>query len=80
MNLIYRFYTKFGIPGVLGCVDGSHFHIFQPTKAVEHLYFCRKNFHSLNVQVVSCFLLKMYLLNNYYLTANNAHNFICIGV
>ncbi|KAL0829082.1 hypothetical protein ABMA28_003940 [Loxostege sticticalis] len=47
-----KFYTKFGIPGVLGCVDGSHFHIFQPTKAVEHLYFCRKNFHSLNVQVV----------------------------
>ncbi|KAL0869532.1 hypothetical protein ABMA27_005802 [Loxostege sticticalis] len=40
------------VPGVLGCVDGSHFHIFQPTKAVEHLYFCRKNFHSLNVQVV----------------------------
>ncbi|CAG9135385.1 unnamed protein product [Plutella xylostella] len=52
-NLIkQKFYTKYGIPGVIGCVDGSHFHIFQPKKAVEHLFFCRKNFHSLNVQVV----------------------------
>lgn len=55
INIIFRFYTKFGIPGVLGCVDGSHFHIFHPQKAEEHLFFCRKNFHSLNVQVVSFF-------------------------
>ncbi|KAG7300750.1 hypothetical protein JYU34_015079 [Plutella xylostella] len=47
-----KFYTKFGMSGVLGCVDGSHFHILKPNKNVEHLFFCRKNFHSLNVQVV----------------------------
>ncbi|XP_053616898.1 putative nuclease HARBI1 [Plodia interpunctella] len=47
-----KFYTQYGFPGVLGCIDGSHFHIFSPPKDVEHLFFCRKHYYSLNVQMV----------------------------
>ncbi|XP_049886672.1 putative nuclease HARBI1 [Pectinophora gossypiella] len=47
-----RFYTKYGIPGVIGCIDGSHFKIFVPHKDEEHLYYSRKHYHSLNVQMV----------------------------
>ncbi|XP_026746107.1 putative nuclease HARBI1 [Trichoplusia ni] len=47
-----KFYTKFGIPGVIGCIDGSHFHIFTPKRDIEHLFYCRKHFYSLNVQMI----------------------------
>ncbi|KAL0879511.1 hypothetical protein ABMA27_003253 [Loxostege sticticalis] len=47
-----KFYTKYGFPGVIGCIDGSHFHIFTPGKDIEHLFFCRKHYHSLNVQMI----------------------------
>ncbi|RVE40958.1 hypothetical protein evm_014392, partial [Chilo suppressalis] len=46
-----KFYTQYGFPGVLGCIDGSHFHIFSPPKDIEHLFFCRKHYYSLNVQM-----------------------------
>ncbi|KOB64585.1 Uncharacterized protein OBRU01_24000 [Operophtera brumata] len=48
-----NFYNKYGIPGVIGCVDGCHFKIFKPNKEEEHLYYCRKHYHSLNVQMVA---------------------------
>ncbi|XP_045538017.1 putative nuclease HARBI1 [Papilio machaon] len=41
-----KFYAKYGFPGVIGCIDGSHFHIFTPNKEIEHLFYCRKHFHS----------------------------------
>ncbi|KPJ12585.1 Putative nuclease HARBI1 [Papilio machaon] len=47
-----KFYAKYGFPGVIGCIDGSHFHIFTPNKEIEHLFYCRKHFHSLNVQII----------------------------
>ncbi|CAG4988661.1 unnamed protein product [Parnassius apollo] len=47
-----KFLTTYKIPGVIGCIDGSHFRIFTPQKEIEHLFYCRKHFHSLNVQVV----------------------------
>ncbi|CAG4927986.1 unnamed protein product [Colias eurytheme] len=47
-----RFYTLYGFPGVIGSIDGCHFKIFKPKNDVEHLYFCRKNYHSINVQMV----------------------------
>ncbi|CAK1585217.1 unnamed protein product [Parnassius mnemosyne] len=47
-----RFYRKYGIPGVVGCIDGSHFKIVVPPKEEEHLYYSRKHYHSLNVQMV----------------------------
>ncbi|KAF9811668.1 hypothetical protein SFRURICE_011031 [Spodoptera frugiperda] len=43
---------KYQIPGVIGCIDGSHFRIFKPNHEVEHLFYCRKNYHSLNVQMI----------------------------
>ncbi|XP_037874020.1 putative nuclease HARBI1 [Bombyx mori] len=47
-----KFFVKYGFPGVIGCIDGCHFHIFTPKKEVEHLYYSRKHFHSLNVQMI----------------------------
>lgn len=46
------FYRNYGIPGVIGCIDGSHFKIVVPNKEEEHLYYSRKHYHSLNVQMV----------------------------
>ncbi|XP_037962511.2 putative nuclease HARBI1 [Plutella xylostella] len=51
-NLIRaEFYEKFGMPGVLGCVDGTHVAIVRPSQHEER-YFCRKHYHSLNVQLI----------------------------
>ncbi|KAL4702557.1 hypothetical protein ACJJTC_005089 [Scirpophaga incertulas] len=47
-----RFYSKYGIPGIIGCIDGSHFKIVMPRKEEEHFYYSRKHYHSLNVQMV----------------------------
>ncbi|KAG8238247.1 hypothetical protein J437_LFUL017811 [Ladona fulva] len=46
-----RNYQGTGIPGVLGYVDGTHIAIKAP-KEEEHLYFNRKNYHSINAQIV----------------------------
>lgn len=46
-----RFYEKFGIPGVIGCIDCSHIAIVRPNEHEER-YYCRKNYHSLNVQLI----------------------------
>ncbi|CAH0722611.1 unnamed protein product, partial [Brenthis ino] len=47
-----RFSDKYRIPGVIGCIDCSHFRIHGPPKEEEHQYYCRKHYHSLNVQMV----------------------------
>lgn len=44
-----EFYDIAGFPNVLGCVDGTHIATAAP-KTNEHVYVCRKGFHSLNVQ------------------------------
>lgn len=49
------FYERTGFPGVIGCVDGTHVKIFKPMKDIQHLYYNRKGFHSLNVMIVSFF-------------------------
>ncbi|KAL4714269.1 hypothetical protein ACJJTC_009621 [Scirpophaga incertulas] len=54
-----KFYTKFGIPGVIGCIDGSHFHIFTPKRDIEHLFYCRKHFYSLNICDSECRILNV---------------------
>ncbi|KAJ8728924.1 hypothetical protein PYW07_006620 [Mythimna separata] len=46
-----RFYEKFGIPDVVGCIDGTHIAIVKPNQN-EDRYFCQKNYHSLNVQLI----------------------------
>ena len=44
-----------GFPGVIGAIDGTHIAIKAPRN--EHVYVNRKNFHSLNVQVICCTLM-----------------------
>ncbi|XP_063894947.1 putative nuclease HARBI1 [Helicoverpa armigera] len=51
-NLIKRqFYDKYGLPGVIGCIDCTHIAIVRPSEHEEQ-YFNRKHFHSLNTQVI----------------------------
>nr|XP_029714158.1 putative nuclease HARBI1 [Aedes albopictus] len=47
------FYEKHGFPGVIGCVDGTHVRIFKPISDIQHLYYNRKGFHSLNVMLLT---------------------------
>ncbi|XP_064292640.1 putative nuclease HARBI1 isoform X2 [Plodia interpunctella] len=50
-NVIKRkFYEKFSIPGVIGCIDGTHVAILRP--AENERYFNRKHFHSRNVLII----------------------------
>ena len=43
------------MPGVVGCVDGTHVRITRPFEH-EKAYVNRKNYHSINVQVMLFFL------------------------
>ncbi|XP_055908804.1 putative nuclease HARBI1 [Eupeodes corollae] len=45
------FYEKYDIPGVIGCIDGSHIMILRPSDN-EHIYFNRKGRHSLNAMII----------------------------
>lgn len=46
------FYVKHNIPGVIGCIDGTHVQIIAPSEN-KHLYYNRKGKFSLNVMLVS---------------------------
>lgn len=46
-----EFMEKFGFPGVVGAIDGTHVRIVAPS-VNEHLYINRKRYHSINVQIV----------------------------
>jgi hypothetical protein len=47
------FGAQFGFPNVLGVIDGTHIMIQAPSdKDLEPLYVCRKNGHSINVQII----------------------------
>ncbi|XP_055590232.1 putative nuclease HARBI1 [Uranotaenia lowii] len=47
-----HYFDKFKIPGVIGCIDGTHIPILRPTKD-EHMYFNRKGFHSINAMIIT---------------------------
>lgn len=47
------FFEKSGIPGVIGCIDGTHIKIVAPKKDLQHLYYNRKGYFSLNAMIVS---------------------------
>ena len=47
-----HFYRKFKIPGIIGCIDGTHIKIIKPS-IDEHLYFNRKGYFSMNAMIVS---------------------------
>ncbi|RVE54870.1 hypothetical protein evm_000637 [Chilo suppressalis] len=44
------FYRKFGIPGVIGCIDGTLVAMKKPAENEERFY-CRKGYHARNVQL-----------------------------
>ncbi|XP_042234059.1 putative nuclease HARBI1 [Homarus americanus] len=45
-------FASTGMPGVIGCVDGTHIPIRSPGEPNPELYRCRKNFFSINVMAV----------------------------
>ncbi|KAJ8714150.1 hypothetical protein PYW08_007770 [Mythimna loreyi] len=47
-----KFFNKFNMPGVIGCIDCTHVAIIRPVENEERFY-CRKQYHSLNVQLIS---------------------------
>lgn len=62
---IFRFYQKFGMPGVVGCIDGTHIAIVKPAE-FEERFFNRKRYHSLNAQIVStCLTPLLYFFPSY---------------
>ena len=58
-KLKQEFYLIASVPGVLGCIDGTHIPIIAPIER-EYLYVNRKKFHSISVQAICdanlCFL------------------------
>lgn len=54
---ISRFYVKYQFPGIVGVIDCTHVTIAPPygQEYPEHIYVNRKNYHSINVQLVSYF-------------------------
>ncbi|XP_026482249.1 putative nuclease HARBI1 [Ctenocephalides felis] len=51
-----RFYTKFGMPGIIGCIDCTHVSIVAPKKdhpvAPAAIYMNRKGYYSINIEVI----------------------------
>ncbi|XP_041983180.1 putative nuclease HARBI1 [Aricia agestis] len=50
-RIVNRFSNKFGFPGVLGCIDGTHVALVRPSEHEER-FFNRKHYHSRNVQII----------------------------
>lgn len=52
MECKMHFHSKFGFPGVVGCVDGTHVKILGPKEELRHVYYNRKGFYSINAMLV----------------------------
>ncbi|XP_046811342.1 putative nuclease HARBI1 [Lucilia cuprina] len=52
MLIKQKFYGKFNMPGVIGCVDGTHIKIMAPREEIRHLYYNRKGYYSLNAMKI----------------------------
>ncbi|KAJ8727411.1 hypothetical protein PYW07_001530 [Mythimna separata] len=50
-NIMKGFMEKFGFPGIIGCIDGTHVALIRPIDH-EEAFFNRKNYHSLNVLII----------------------------
>ncbi|CAH1977921.1 unnamed protein product [Acanthoscelides obtectus] len=51
-NTRERFFAKYQVPGIIGCIDCTHIGIVCPIEN-EHIYINRKHYHSLNVQMIT---------------------------
>ncbi|XP_022823108.1 putative nuclease HARBI1 [Spodoptera litura] len=60
-----EFQRRFNLPGVVGCIDCTHVAIVKPARD-EHLFFNRKGYHSLNVQMICDHNLKILNVNAKY--------------
>ncbi|XP_054727491.1 putative nuclease HARBI1 [Anastrepha obliqua] len=49
--------------GIIGCVDGTHVKIVAPRKEVQHLYYNRKGFYSINAMIVCDHTMKITYIN-----------------
>lgn len=46
------FFQKYGLPGIIGVVDGTHVAVTALSHEIENAYMNRKGFHSINVQII----------------------------
>lgn len=57
LRIHLRFLEKFNLPNTIGAVDGTQIAITPPNEIdelyQEHLYINRKQYHSINCQIVS---------------------------
>ncbi|XP_055906755.1 putative nuclease HARBI1 [Eupeodes corollae] len=57
------FFERSHIPGVIGCVDGTHIKIASPKKELQHAYYNRKGFYSINAMIVCDDTMKIRFIN-----------------
>ncbi|KAL0829639.1 hypothetical protein ABMA28_003145 [Loxostege sticticalis] len=57
-----KFQRKHHVPGVIGCIDCTHIAITRPAEE-EHVFFNRKGYHSLNVQMICDYDLRITSVN-----------------
>lgn len=60
-----EFMERWGFPGCIGAVDGTHIAILKP-RTEEHNFINRKGFHSLNIQIICNHNLQILSLNTNY--------------
>ena len=51
-RLMQNFFRNHQLPGIIGCVDGTHIRIQKPSR-FEYAYVNRKNYHSINCQIIA---------------------------
>ncbi|XP_036341308.1 putative nuclease HARBI1 [Rhagoletis pomonella] len=68
------FFGRSGIPGVIGCIDGTHIKIVSPKKEHQHLYYNRKGFFSLNAMIVCDNAMRIRYINAKYPGATHDAN------
>ncbi|XP_036322465.1 putative nuclease HARBI1 [Rhagoletis pomonella] len=53
---------NYRIPGVIGCIDGTHIGLQKPTQN-EHMFFNKKGSHSLNAMIICDHTYKIVAIN-----------------
>ncbi|XP_067636858.1 putative nuclease HARBI1 [Eurosta solidaginis] len=66
-----HFYNVSRIPGIIGCVDGTHIKIVAPKKELQNLYYNRKGFYSINAMIVCDHSMTIRYINAKYLGATH---------
>lgn len=63
ISIVFRFNNKYNFAGGIGVIDCTHVAIIAPVEN-EHVFVNRKNYHSINVQLVLVFYLFLYFFLN----------------